>query len=130
MSMMNVSMIMAAVVGIGSITPASVRRAQPVPQSDVACNEPALPDSFFSRGEVLLRVSVTDDDHNPMACLTREDFTITEDGRPQTITSFLDLDVPLTVGLVGCGNLARSLLPLLQAPSPRVRIPVTASVRG
>jgi VWFA-related protein len=71
-----------------------------VPQSDVACNEPALPDSFFSRGEVLLRVSVTDDDHRPIDCLTREDFTIMEDGRPQTITSFLDPDVPLTVGLV------------------------------
>ena len=91
---------MAAVVGIGSITPAPVRRAHPALQSDVACNEPALPDSFFSRGEVLLRVSVTDDDRNPIACLTREDFTIMEDGRPQTITSFLDLDVPLTVGLV------------------------------
>jgi Ca-activated chloride channel family protein len=92
--------LLAAVVGIGSIMPASARRAQPVPQADVACNEPALPDSFLSRAEVSLRVSVTDDDLGPIACLTGEDFTVTEDGGLQTITSFLDLDVPLTVGLV------------------------------
>lgn len=91
---------MAAVVGIGAITTASVRRAHPGLQSAVACNEPALPDSFFSRGEVVLRVSVTDEDHGPIACLTREDFHITEDGRLQTINSFLDRDVPLTLGLV------------------------------
>src|SRR5690348_2193716 len=70
-------------------------------QNDAACNEPALPDTFFGQNElVVLRVSVTDDDLKPIACLTRENFQLREDGKLQKIRSFSDDDVPATVGVV------------------------------
>jgi hypothetical protein len=79
----------------------------PVPQTDVSCNEPALPDTFLSRAEiVMLRVSVTDADRRPIAGLTRGDFTVREDGQPQAVRFFSDDDVPVTV-VDASGGMAR-----------------------
>lgn len=49
---------------------------------------------------VLLDVGVRDAKGGYAAHLTKEAFHIEEDGVPQTITSFSDSDVPVTVGLV------------------------------
>lgn len=88
-------------VGLALIVSLPAQHAQREFPTDVACNEPALPDTFLSRtGTVVLRVSVTDGDHSPIRCLTRDDFQVREEGRLQTISAFSDEDLPITVGLV------------------------------
>jgi Ca-activated chloride channel family protein len=86
-------------VAVAAMTP-PVQHAQTAPQTDVACNEPALPDVFFSRAETVLRVSVDDGDRRPVVCMTRENFQVWEDGRLQDICFFSNDDLPLTIGLV------------------------------
>lgn len=49
---------------------------------------------------VLLDVSVRDSDGGYVSGLTKNDFTVFEDGKPQTITQFADRDIPVTLGLV------------------------------
>jgi len=49
---------------------------------------------------VLLDVSVKDKDGHPVPNLTRENFTILEDRRPQPITVFDHNDLPVTVGIL------------------------------
>lgn len=49
---------------------------------------------------VLLDASVKDPKGGFVTGLTRENFSITEDGRPQTITVFDSNDMPVTVGLI------------------------------
>jgi Ca-activated chloride channel family protein len=49
---------------------------------------------------VALPVRVTDSNGNVVSGLTREDFTVFEDGRPQKLTLFQQEDTPVTVGLV------------------------------
>ena len=57
--------------------------------------------AFKSRSDlVVLHVSVIDRKSGPVAGLTREAFTIYEDGRPQPIAFFNPEDSPATVGLV------------------------------
>ena len=43
---------------------------------------------------VLLDVSVLDRDHIPVRGLTREDFTVFEDGKPQALETFTAIDLP------------------------------------
>jgi VWFA-related protein len=43
---------------------------------------------------VVLDVSVLDGDRHPVRALTAQDFTVLEDGKPQTISSFTAVDVP------------------------------------
>jgi Ca-activated chloride channel homolog len=49
---------------------------------------------------VLLDVSVKDSAGGFVSGLTKDNFKIYEDGKPQTITQFADADIPVTVGLV------------------------------
>jgi Ca-activated chloride channel family protein len=49
---------------------------------------------------VLLDVSVRDPRGGYVRNLTKEDFQVSEDGRPQKITQFGSVDTPITVGLV------------------------------
>jgi Ca-activated chloride channel homolog len=49
---------------------------------------------------VLLDVSVRDPRGGYVRNLTKEDFQVSEDGRPQKITQFGSVDTPVTVGLV------------------------------
>lgn len=65
---------------------------------------PQQPEREFTlRSEVrlvLLDVSVRDRAGNYVAGLTKENFTVLEDGKPQRTTSFAGFDVPVTVGIV------------------------------
>ena len=49
---------------------------------------------------VLLDVSVKDGSGGLVSGLSKENFEVREDGRPQTITQFAHADIPVTVGLV------------------------------
>jgi Ca-activated chloride channel family protein len=65
-------------------------------------NEQNPPD-FTLRSEsrlVLLDVSVTDRDGNPVTTLKRSNFAVLENGRPQTISVFAPNDAPATVGIL------------------------------
>jgi VWFA-related protein len=56
---------------------------------------PQQPPVFRSRVDLVqLDVSVLDKDRRPVRGLTAADFTILEDGKPQTITAFWAVDVP------------------------------------
>ena len=48
---------------------------------------------------VVLNVRVTDSENHSVSDVPREDFRITEDGRPQTISFFSKEDIPLTYAL-------------------------------
>lgn len=50
--------------------------------------------------EVTLHASVVDDHFHPITDLTRNDFTVFEDGKPQKITSFRNEDIPVALGIV------------------------------
>lgn len=49
---------------------------------------------------VLLDVSVKDSAGGFVAGLTKDNFKITEEGKPQPITQFADSDIPVTIGLI------------------------------
>jgi VWFA-related protein len=49
---------------------------------------------------VRLPVTVTDGSGRPVRGLTEQDFSVTEDGAPQTISSFVDKDIPLSLALI------------------------------
>ena len=48
--------------------------------------------------EVVLNVTVLDDNNHLVNTLDQEDFTVTEDGVPQTMASFLHEDSPVSIG--------------------------------
>lgn len=50
--------------------------------------------------EVILNATVLDDNGHLVNTLTQEDFSVTEDGIPQKIASFLHEDAPVSLGLV------------------------------
>jgi VWFA-related protein len=50
--------------------------------------------------EVVLHATVVDDQRRPVPGLDGRDFTVLEDGKPQTITSFRREDVPVAMGIV------------------------------
>ena len=50
--------------------------------------------------EVVLHATVYDQNRNLVTGLSRNDFTVTENGTPQTITSFRAEDVPVALGIV------------------------------
>lgn len=77
---------------------------------------------------VLLDVSVRDADGGFVSGLSKEAFTILEDGRPQTITQFANQDVPVTMGLIvdNSGSMrpkkpevVTAALVLIQASNPK-----------
>src|SRR5277367_62460 len=49
---------------------------------------------------VLLDVNVKDRDGSTILGLSKENFTVSEDGRPQQITVFDHTDLPVTVGII------------------------------
>ncbi len=56
---------------------------------------------FSARSEVVVvHVTVTDGKSHPIGGLSREAFTVYEDGRPEAVTFFHNEDNPVTVGLV------------------------------
>jgi len=61
----------------------------------------SLVSAQFSSGVNLVEVyaAVTDQAGNPVAGLTREDFTVLEDGQPQTLSAFAEGDFPLSVAI-------------------------------
>jgi VWFA-related protein len=50
--------------------------------------------------EVVLNVSVFDDDRHLINGLTKDDFKVWEDGTPQTVTAFQHQDVPVSMGIL------------------------------
>ncbi|MFI5115513.1 MAG: VWA domain-containing protein [Terriglobales bacterium] len=50
--------------------------------------------------EVTLHATVVDDHNRLIADLTKNDFTVFEDGKPQRITSFRREDIPVAMGIV------------------------------
>jgi VWFA-related protein len=50
--------------------------------------------------EVLLHATVEDDKHRMVTSLDKNSFTVFEDGKPQTITSFRHEDIPVALGIV------------------------------
>ena len=70
------------------------------------------PPDFVIRSDVrlvLLDVSVTDRHGGFVPDLTRDNFTVLENGEPQRITIFANEDVPVTVGILV--DESRSMLP-------------------
>jgi VWFA-related protein len=56
--------------------------------------------SQSSSAIVSLPVTVTDSSGRPVRGLTEQDFSVTEDGAPQTISAFADRDIPLSLALI------------------------------
>ena len=66
---------------------------------------PQAPQQFRAAVDVVeVTVTVTDEDGRPVSNLTREDFTILEEGRPQAISVFGHLDVALPPPAVAAGR--------------------------
>ena len=57
-------------------------------------SEPAAPTIKVYSRETIIDVLVTDDKGQPVRGLTRSDFTVTEDGKPQIIRGFSEYDKP------------------------------------
>jgi Ca-activated chloride channel family protein len=78
--------------------------------------------------EVVLHASVVDDNMHLVTGLDRGAFTVLEDGKPQTITSFRREDVPVAIGIVvdNSGSMRdkrsqvnQAVLNLMRASNPR-----------
>ena len=67
--------------------------------------------------EVVLYATVIDNDQRIVNTLTRDAFTVFEDGRPQLITSFRREDIPVSLGIVidNSGSMKRSRTAVNQA---------------
>ena len=50
--------------------------------------------------EVVLSAAVLDEKQHMINTLTKDDFRVTEDGVPQTISSFLHQDIPISLGII------------------------------
>lgn len=62
--------------------------------------EVSSPLSAAEGAAVSLPVTVTDSSGRPVRGLTQQDFIVTEDGTPQTISTFADKDIPLSLALI------------------------------
>jgi VWFA-related protein len=92
------AVVLAGLVAAGALAPQGT--PQPVPRFRAGVDV------------VVLDVSVLDRDRRPVRGLTAEDFTILEEGRPQPIVSFDELDAPEPDG---------SLVPWMRDVAPDVR---------
>lgn len=91
----------------------------PVVSPDAADNEPVSPanpkpahGTVIQRGangeytllrnvdEVVLNISVFDDNHHLVNGLTKDNFKVWEDGTPQNVTAFQNQDVPVSMGIL------------------------------
>jgi VWFA-related protein len=94
-------------------SPSGTATSPPSPQQQTAPpnpaqqpgQQPAVPDNgtFVIRkdvDEVLLHATVVDDKGHIVTSLNKNDFTVFEDGKPQTIISFRHEDIPVAMGIV------------------------------
>jgi len=81
---------------------AQPQKPAPASQSSQAQQLPQSPSKISSETKlVTVYATVRDKKGKIIANLSKEDFTLDEDGRPQTISNFVrDTDVPLTLGLL------------------------------
>jgi Ca-activated chloride channel homolog len=114
--------------------------AQQTPASSTDSQQPAAQpgsndDSMFvfkkQVEEVVLHASVVDDNMHLVTGLDRGAFTVLEDGKPQTITSFRREDVPVAIGIVvdNSGSMRdkrnqvnQAVLNLIRASNPKEEI--------
>jgi VWFA-related protein len=90
-----------------SAAPGSVATQPPVTQppttNDAQSGDPGESGVFVFRKqveEVLLHATVIDDKQHIVTNLAKGDFSVFEDGHPQTITSFQHEDVPVAMGIL------------------------------
>ena len=71
--------------------------AQPRPQTGAERSAPQEPPPTFRAGVRAIQIDavVTDKDGSPVRGLTADDFEITERGKPQSITTFEAVDIPI-----------------------------------
>ncbi len=82
--------------------------SQPAPAQDQAAPAPQVPETkagdvyVFKKqvNEVTLHATVVDDHNRLVTNLTRNDFTVFEDGKQQKIISFRNEDIPVALGIV------------------------------
>ncbi|MGO8794127.1 MAG: VWA domain-containing protein [Candidatus Sulfotelmatobacter sp.] len=81
--------------------------------------------------EVVLHVTVVDDQQRPVTGLDRSAFSVSERGVPQTITSFRREDVPVAIGIVvdNSGSMrdkreeiSQAVMNLIRASNPQDRV--------
>jgi Ca-activated chloride channel family protein len=87
--------------------PGQPQSSAPTPASPPAGSNQQQPSSengtFVIRkdvDEVLLHATVVDDKQHIVTNLDRDDFSVFEDGKPQTIISFRHEDIPVSMGIV------------------------------
>jgi VWFA-related protein len=90
---------------LAALTASAALRAQPPIQAPAQAGKPASGDegTVFSSDVKVVNVlaSVRDKQGKVVSVLGKDDFTVTEDGRPQTIKYFShETDLPLTLGLL------------------------------
>lgn len=86
--------------GSGQATPAPAQPPQTPEQQSPETNDSGV---FVFRKEVqevVLHATVVDDKQRMITSLDRDAFTVFEDGKPQTITSFRHEDIPVSMGIV------------------------------
>src|SRR5215468_6101693 len=74
-----------------SANPARQRPAAPEPEQPSAAPVPTF---RVQVDAIEIEAFITDEQRRPVTGLTREDFEILEDGKPQVITSFSQVDIP------------------------------------
>jgi Ca-activated chloride channel family protein len=117
-------------------TPASSTDSQTsVPGQQPTAQPGSNDDSMFvfkkQVEEVVLHATVVDDNLHLVTGLDRAAFTVVEDGKPQTITSFRREDVPVAIGIVvdnsgsmrdKRGQVNQAVLNLIRASNPKDEI--------
>jgi Ca-activated chloride channel family protein len=85
--------------------------------SDVVVTRKITIEAYEEVNRVILWVTVTDKSDAPVADLTKENFTVTEDGVPQTIREFQLEDRPITMAIVldSSGSMRDSMTDVHQA---------------
>jgi Ca-activated chloride channel family protein len=110
------------------------------PAPDSSSQDPTGPEASDQAGmfvfkknveEIILHATVVDDQRRPVSGLDRSAFTITQNGVPQTLTSFRRQDVPVELGIVidNSGSMRdkrdevnRAVLNLIRASNPQDEI--------
>src|SRR5579872_1665538 len=124
-----------------STPPPSVQAPeQPAQQSGEQPSQSIAPESSEDQGrfvfkkqvqEVVLHATVVDESGRPITSLDRSGFTVLQNGRPETITSFRREDVPVALGIVvdnsgsmrdKRGAVNQALLNLVRASNPQDQV--------
>jgi len=124
-----------------STPPPSVQAPeQPAQQSGEQPGQSIAPESSEDQGrfvfkkqvqEVVLHATVVDESGRPITSLDRSAFTVSQNGQPETITSFRREDVPVALGIVvdnsgsmrdKRGAVNQALLNLVRASNPQDQV--------